>query len=163
MIEPKEGNKSKIIVPGHYCSMAAKLLRKYGFKQSYVGFEYWKHLIALMLHDNNYLSKSLNSDIYPYIAGKCNSTIANVESQLRFSLKDAMDKEYTITSFLNKILNNEESEEKEMENEKQEQPKESTVINEETLIQVPIRILLKYNYMKRIYGGSRFKAVNFVI
>lgn len=170
---PKQEPKIKPIVPGFHCAMASKLLSKYGFNKSFVGFEYWKHLIALMMCDNTYLTKSLNSEIYPYIAEKCHSTVVNVESQLRFSLKNSLAKGYTITSFLNKVLNNEEVEAKEpkikeeikegeetkMEEKKTEESNDSQItINENTMIQVPAKILLDYYYMKRIHKWFRIKT-----
>lgn len=147
--------KKDIVIPLHYNSMASKLLEKNNFKKSFVGFEFWKKLIALMMYKPEYQKRSLNSEIYPIIARKCNSTVANVESQLRFSLKEAKGKQkYTIATFLSTMLNSdveiEKNKETEGENKLMEEKKENnlSIIDDETLVTVPMKIIKEYYYMK---------------
>lgn len=164
MTEQEIEKKKDIVIPLHYNSMASKLLEKHNFTKSYVGFEYWKKLIALMMYKPEYLKKSLNSEIYPIIARKCDSTVANVESQLRFSLSAAMGKQkYTIVSFLSTMLNanmeNEEQKEESKSNKKIEEEENKgdsmkmncenlKTTNEDTLIVIPLKMLNEYWYMK---------------
>ena len=150
--------KKDIVIPLHFNSMASKLLEKHNFKKQYVGFEFWKKLIALMMFNPEYLKKSLNSEIYPLIARKCNTTVANVESQLRFSLQEAMGKQkYTIVTFLSAMLNSdiereEEAKEKKEEikpmEEKTEAKSNMTIIDDTTLVTVPMKMIKEYYYMK---------------
>lgn len=149
--------KKDIVIPLHFNSMASKLLEKNNFKKQYVGFEFWKKLIALMMYKPEYLKKSLNSEIYPIIARKCNSTVANVESQLRFSLQEAMGKQkYTIVTFLSTMLNSnvekeetkEYKEEIKVMEEKTETKSNISIIDDTTLVTVPMKMIKEYYYMK---------------
>lgn len=179
MTEEDIQKKNDITIPLHYNSMASKLLEKHNFQKSYVGFEFWKKLIALMMYKPEYLNKSLNSEIYPLIARKCNSTVANVESQLRFSLSAAMGKQkYTVVSFLSTMLNSNvdnKKEKDEKENNKlkekieeaekegnimEKSTKDLTIIQNETLVSVPLKMINEYWYMKGFIDaieGNNFK------
>ena len=81
--------------------------------------------------------------------------MANVESQLRFSLKEAKGKQkYTIATFLSTMLNSdveiEKNKETEGENKLMEEKKENnlSIIDDETLVTVPMKIIKEYYYMK---------------
>lgn len=160
MTDEDIARKKDITIPLHYNSMAARLLEKQNFNKNYVGFEYWKKLIALMMYKPEYLNKSLKSEIYPIIARKCYTSEANVESQLRFSLNTAMGKQkYTIVSFLSTMLNSNINDKDNYEAEKggktiktmEENNKKELEINtfqDETIVKVPAKIIMEYWYMK---------------
>lgn len=162
--------KQDITVPLHFNSMAARLLEKQNFNKGYVGFEYWKRLIALMMYKPEYLKKSLNSEIYPIIARKTYTTVSNVESQLRYSLNAAMGKQkYTIVSFLSTMLNSTEEKKKNEEEkaimETEENTTEmkdvklvedlNTVLSEGMLVKVPINLVTDYWYMKGYIDATK--------
>lgn len=66
-------------------------LIKFGFSYKYIGFQYLKQCVVIIVHDNC-LNFSLQKRIYPTIASKNNSTSYAIERNIRIAIEKAYQK-----------------------------------------------------------------------
>lgn len=83
-INNKSDNDKMIFVS----NMIAEILESYKISPKYMGFSYLKDCIEIV-SQNKFQAKRLNTDVYPIIAKKYNTTVANVEKGIRITIKQA--------------------------------------------------------------------------